>query len=64
MVLEMALAIEKSSILFKLSLEWMKMEEFGGKIKVVWKPFNGNLRESTPFHFQLNLKETKNIASN
>jgi hypothetical protein len=42
----------------------MKMEDFVGKIKVVWKPFNGNLRESTPLQFQQNLKEAKKVVAN
>jgi hypothetical protein len=33
----------------------MEMEDFMGKIKVVWKPFNGNLRESATLKFQQNL---------
>jgi hypothetical protein len=51
MVLEVAPAIEKPTSPFKLNPKWMKMEDFVGKIKVVWKPFNGNLRESAPLQF-------------
>jgi len=42
----------------------MNMEKFVGKIKVVWKHFNGNLRQSTPLQFQKSSKEEKNIVAN
>jgi hypothetical protein len=41
----------------------MKMEDFMRKIKVIWKPFNGNLSEFSPLQFQQNLKEEKKIVS-
>jgi hypothetical protein len=39
-VLEVALAVKKPTRPFKLNPEWMKMEGFVGKVKVVWKPCN------------------------
>jgi hypothetical protein len=58
-VLEVALTIEKHAIPFKLNPKWMKVEDFVGKIKVVWKPYNCNLQEYAQIQFHQNLKEAK-----
>jgi hypothetical protein len=64
MVSEVSLAIEKPTSTFKINPKWMKVEEFVGKIKVVWKHYNGNLQESTQVKFQQNLKEGKKVTRN
>jgi hypothetical protein len=46
-MLEVAPAIEKHVTPFKLNPKWMKMEDFVGENKAIWKPFNGNLRDSS-----------------
>jgi hypothetical protein len=53
---------EKPTSPFKLNLEWMKEEEFINKLKEVWVPFDGSLREYTPIQFHQNLKKSKKIA--
>jgi hypothetical protein len=64
MVLEVAPAIEKPTNTFKLNPKWVKVEDFLGKIKVIWKPYNGNLQESAQIQFHQNLKEAKKVATN
>jgi len=54
-----AYTIEKYISPFKLNVEWMKMEDFLGKIKSIWKPFNVNLREYVPLQLLKKLKEEK-----
>jgi hypothetical protein len=61
-MLEIALAQEKPANPFKLNPEWMKEEEFINKIKEVWVPYDGDLRESSPIQFHQNLKKSKKVA--
>jgi len=58
-MLELAPLIEKPVIPFKKNTEWMKIEDVVGHIKVIWKPYNSNLRKFVPIKFHQNLKEEK-----
>jgi hypothetical protein len=60
--LEVALAQGKPSNPFKLNPKWLKEEDFVKKIKEVWEPYDGSLRESAPLQFLQNLKTTEKAA--
>jgi hypothetical protein len=63
MLLEVAPAQEKPTSPFKLNPNWLKEEKFVNKIKEVWEPYDGSLREFAPIQFQQNLKREKKVAS-
>jgi len=62
-ILEVAPSQEKQTNPFKLNPQWLKEEDFVNKIKDVWKPYDGNLRESAPIQFHQNMKEGKKAVT-